>query len=146
MIRPFWLYHDFEHVTLTVTFDLLLKNFTISRSFLILRDRAFVFGMCVPCDKAFQIVPKNFHLWPWPLTYFWTLAILSYCKRLGVHVWHMCSLCPYLPNGTIDFKHVTLTVNFDLLFMPPFEKGGTYCVAHVGPSVGPSVGRYVGLP
>ena len=23
--------------------------------------------------------------------------------------------------------------------MPPFEKGGAYCVAHVGPSVGMSV-------
>ena len=28
----------------------------------------------------------------------------------------------------------------------PFEKGGAYCVAHVGRSVGRSVGRYVGLP
>ena len=36
-------------------------------------------------------------------------------KRLGVHIWHICSLCPYHSNGTIDFKHVTLTVNFDLL-------------------------------
>ena len=109
---------NFEHVTLTVTFDLLFwKSFIISRNFLILRDRAFVLGICVPCDKAFQTVPKNFKMWPWPwpLTYFWTLAILSYCKRLGIYIWHMCSLCPYLPNGTMDFKHVPLTVNFDLL-------------------------------
>ena len=34
--------------------------------------------------------------------------------------------------------------------MPPFEKGGAYCFAHVGRyvgmSVGMSVGRYVGSP
>ena len=34
--------------------------------------------------------------------------------------------------------------------MPPFEKGGAYCFAHVGRyvgrSVGMSVGRYVGIP
>ena len=34
-----------------------------------------------------------------------------------------------------------------IIFMPPFEKGGAYCVAHVGRSVcrsvGMSVGRYV---
>ena len=29
--------------------------------------------------------------------------------------------------------------------MPPFEKGGAYCVAHVGRYVGRSVGRYVGM-
>ena len=29
---------------------------------------------------------------------------------------------------------------------PPFEKGGAYCVAHVGRYVGRSVGRYVGSP
>ena len=29
--------------------------------------------------------------------------------------------------------------------MPPFEKGGAYCFAHVGRSVGRSVGLYVGM-
>ena len=29
--------------------------------------------------------------------------------------------------------------------MPPFEKGGAYCVAHVGPSVGLSIGPSVGM-
>ena len=32
------------------------------------------------------------------------------------------------------------------IFMPPFEKGGAYCFAHVGRYVGRSVGRYVGSP
>ena len=37
-----------------VTFDLLLKNFIIRHNFFILRDRAFIFGMCLPYDKALQ--------------------------------------------------------------------------------------------
>ena len=47
---------DLEHVTLTVTFDLLLKNFVISHNILILRDKAFIFGKCVPFDKAFPMI------------------------------------------------------------------------------------------
>ena len=30
--------------------------------------------------------------------------------------------------------------------MPPFEKGGAYCFAHVGGYVGRLVGRYAGIP
>ena len=48
---------NFEHVTLTVTFDLLLKNFNIGHNFFLLRDGALIFGMCVPYDKAFPLVP-----------------------------------------------------------------------------------------
>ena len=63
---------NFEHVTLTVTFDLLLKNFNIGHNFFIIWDKAFIFGMCVPYDKAFEMVPLilNVWPWPWPLTYF----------------------------------------------------------------------------
>ena len=48
---------NFEHVTLTVTFDLLLKNFNIGHNFFILRDGALIFGMYVPYDKALPLVP-----------------------------------------------------------------------------------------
>ena len=48
---------NFEHVTLTVTFDLILKNFNICHNFFILRDGALIYGMCVPFDKAFPLVP-----------------------------------------------------------------------------------------
>ena len=36
---------NLENVTLTVTFDLLLKNFNIGHNFSIIRDRAFIFGI-----------------------------------------------------------------------------------------------------
>ena len=56
MTRPSDSTMNFEHVTLTVTFDLLLKIFNIGHNFFILRYRTFIFGMCVPCDKAFPTV------------------------------------------------------------------------------------------
>ena len=49
MTRTFDSTINFEHVT----FDLLLKNLNIVHIFFILRDRAFIFGMLVPYDKAF---------------------------------------------------------------------------------------------
>ena len=46
-----------EHLNLTVTFDLLLKEFNIGHYLFVLRDRAFIFGMVVPYNKAFPMVP-----------------------------------------------------------------------------------------
>ena len=40
-----------------MTFDFILKNFNIGHNSFILRGRAFIFGMGVPYDKAFSIVP-----------------------------------------------------------------------------------------
>ena len=48
----------FDLVTLTLEFDLLLKNFNLGHSFLTRRGRAFIFHMYIPCDKAFPWVPK----------------------------------------------------------------------------------------
>ena len=42
----------FDHVTLTITFDLHLNNLNIGCNFCTVRGRAFIFGMCVPCDKT----------------------------------------------------------------------------------------------
>ena len=47
---------NFELVTLTVIFDLLLKNFNIGHNLFLVRDRAFIFGMGIPYDKAFLII------------------------------------------------------------------------------------------
>ena len=52
---------DFEHVTLTVTFDLHLENFVCHTfglliTFFTFRGGAFIFGMCVPYDNTFPMV------------------------------------------------------------------------------------------
>ena len=59
-------------LTLTLKFDLLLKNFNLGNSFLTRIGRAFIFHMCIPCSKTFNAVPWFLKKWPWPwrLTYF----------------------------------------------------------------------------
>ena len=47
----------FEHVTLNVTFGILLKNLYIAYNFLTIRDRAFKFDACGSYDKTFLLVP-----------------------------------------------------------------------------------------
>ena len=47
----------FDPVTLTLKFDLLLKNFNLGYYFLTRSDRAFILHMCIPCDKTFHMVP-----------------------------------------------------------------------------------------
>ena len=48
----------FDLVTLTLKFDLLLKNLNLGHGFLTRRDRTFIFHMYIPCDKTFSWVPK----------------------------------------------------------------------------------------
>ena len=50
----------------------------------------------------------------------------------------------------VKISHATggvIKLHFDafVIFMPPFEEGGAYCVAHVGQYVGMSVGMSVAL-
>ena len=47
----------FDLVTLTLKFDLLLKNFNLGHNFLTRSDRAFILHMCIACDKTFHMVP-----------------------------------------------------------------------------------------
>ena len=54
MTRPFHGTIIFDLVTLTLKFDLLLKNFNLGYNFQTRSDRAFILHMCVPCDKTFQ--------------------------------------------------------------------------------------------
>ena len=46
----------FDLVTLTLKFDLLLKNFNLGHNFLTRSDGAFILHMCIPCDKTFLLV------------------------------------------------------------------------------------------
>ena len=48
------------------------KNFNLAYNSLTIIGRAFIFHMCIPCDKTFPWVPKFLTSWPWPwsLTYF----------------------------------------------------------------------------
>ena len=79
----------FDFVTLTLTFDLLLKKLNLGHNFWSERDRAFIFHMCISCGKTFLVTPKFLTSWPWPwiLTYFWknlTLTITFEPKVIGL--------------------------------------------------------------
>ena len=47
----------FDLVTLTLKFDLLLKNFNLGHNFQTRSDKAFILHVCIPCDKTFHMVP-----------------------------------------------------------------------------------------
>ena len=49
-------------MTLTLKFDLLFKNFNLGHNFLTKSDGAFIFHMCIPCDKVFHMVLYIFDL------------------------------------------------------------------------------------
>ena len=88
----------FDLLTLTLKFDLLLKNFNLGYNFLTRSDRAFILHMCIPCDKTFHMVPYFLTSWPWPwsLTYFCktlTLAITFLPEVKGLSYCHMCIPC-----------------------------------------------------
>ena len=84
MSHVYSLWQDLSHGTIifdfvTLTFDLLLKNFIIGHNLNTIRGRAFIYmyHMCIPYDKTFHMVPLVLTLWPWPLTYFWKTLTLG---------------------------------------------------------------------
>ena len=46
MFVPYDKTFTLEHMTLTMMFDLLYKNFTIAHNFHTVRDGAYLFGLC----------------------------------------------------------------------------------------------------
>ena len=53
---------DLETLTLTLKFDLLLRNFNLGYSFLTRKGRAFIFHIHIPCDKTFPWGSRLFDL------------------------------------------------------------------------------------
>ena len=113
----------FDLVTLTLKFDLLLKNFNLGYNFKTRSDRAFILHMCVPCDKTFHMVPQFLTSWPWPwsLTYFWktlTLAITFKPEEMGLSY---CT-CVFLVTRPFTCYHNFWPRDPDLEVWPTCEK------------------------
>ena len=127
----------FDFVTLTLTFDLLLKKLNLGHNFWTKRDRAFIFHKCIPCGKTFLSIPNFLTSWPWPwlLTYFWknlTLAITFEPKEIGLSYFTCVFLvarpfCQYKIFWpwpwllTYFWKNLTLAITFE-----PKEIGLSY--------------------
>ena len=50
---------NFDFVTLTLVFDLLMEKLNLGYNVWTKRDKAFILHMLVPCDKTFLSVPKK---------------------------------------------------------------------------------------
>ena len=117
-------------MTLTLTFDLLLKKLNLGFNFWTKRDRAFILQVCIPCGKTFLSVPKNLTFWPWLLTYFWknlTLAIIFEPEEIRVSYytcWFLLTrpflsvpknltLWPWPWLLTYFWKNLTLALTFE---------------------------------
>ena len=61
----------FDLIALTLKFDLLFKNFNLGHNLWTMRDRAFIFHMCISCDKALKISHHTIIFYLMTLT--WTL-------------------------------------------------------------------------
>ena len=46
-----------RHLGITLSLSVRLSHFWFADNFFTLRDRAFIFGKCVPYDKTFSMVP-----------------------------------------------------------------------------------------
>ena len=120
MAKPFVGTENFDPLTLTLTFDLLLNKLNLSIYFWTERDMACILSIDIPCGKTFLSVPKLLISWPWPptLTYFWknlTLALTFKPKEIWLLylAWIFLvarSFCLYQ-----NFWSITLPSNFDLL-------------------------------
>ena len=113
----------FDFVTLTLTFDLLLKKLNLGHNFWTKRDSAFIFHMCISYDKTFLSIPKFLTSWPWPwlLTYFWknlTLVITFEPKEIGLSYF----TCVFLMTRPFCRCQSFWLRNLDLDFWPTFEK------------------------
>ena len=115
-------------MTLTLTFDLLLKKLSLGYNFWTNRDTAFILQVCIPCGKTFLSIPKSLTLWPWPwlLTYFWKKLNLGYnfwTKRDKAFILQVCIPCGKtflsIPKIltlwplTYFWKNLTLAITFE---------------------------------
>ena len=111
-----------DHVTLTLTFDLLFKNFNLGHNFWTVRARPFILHMYIHSGKTFPFDTKFLTLWPLTLTFALLLKNFNHCHnfltvRARAFVFHM-----YIPldkTFQLEPKIWTLwplTLTFELLF------------------------------
>ena len=92
-------------------------------------DKALILHKCIPCDKAFLLIPKFLTSWPWPwlLTYFWknlTLATTFEPKEIGLS-YFTCVLLVARPSC---WSQKFSPCDLDLDFWPTFEKNLTLTI------------------
>ena len=131
----------FDFMTLTLTFDLLLKKLNLGHNFLNKRDKAFIFHMCTSCDKTFPSIPKFLISCPWLLTYFWkklTLAITFEPTEIGLSYFTCVLLVArvflletkFLPSD-LDFWPSLKKINLDHNFWTKSDRALILVFTHI---------------
>ena len=119
-------------MTLTLTFDLLLKKHNLGYNFWTKRDKAFILHMLVPFDKTFLSVPKKFDLVTLTLTFdlllkklnlgynFWTkrdkafiVQVCIPCGKTFLSIPKILTLWPWPWLLTYFWKNLTLAITFE---------------------------------
>ena len=83
----------YDLATLTLKIDLLLKNFNLGHNLRTRRSRAFIFHMCVACDKTLHTALLFFTSGPCRLTYFskilfWAMTFESEDLNIvAIYIW-----------------------------------------------------------
>ena len=105
-------YKNFDRVTLTLNFDLLLIKLNLGYNFLTKRDMAFILQVCFPCGKTFLFLSKV-------LTS--TFYLLLKKLNLGHIFWTKTDRASVLLMARPFFRYqIFLTHNLDFNFCPNF--------------------------
>jgi hypothetical protein len=126
-------------VTLTLVFDLFIKNSNLGYIFWMVCTRNIIFDMSFSPGKSFPRVPTDLTLWPWPwcLTYilkkinhvynFWTACIRTLrfhkstcfnCEKFFQLVLTGLALWPWSFRLTNFLKTLTLAISFEFVTRP----------------------------
>ena len=125
-------------MTLTLTFDLLLKKLNLGYNFWTRRDEAFILHMWFPCGKTFLSIPKFLPL-PWLLTYFsknLTLAITFEPKEVRLS-YYICGFLMTRPFCSYQ--------KFWPWLLPYFSRNLTLAITFEPKEIGLSKHRFVCL-
>ena len=136
----------FDLVTLTLKFDLLLKNFNLGQAFQTRRDGTFILHMCIPRDKTFHMVPYflasrdecpgslchspsvgvGVHVCLGCVDKNFNLGHNFQTKRCKILILHMCIPC----DKTFHMVPLFLTLKFNLL-LKNFNLGHNFQTSRV---------------
>jgi hypothetical protein len=125
---PFRGCQDFDLLTLTYVFDLLIEKFNLGYIFSMVGSTVLIFHMSVPCNKTFPWMQTNLTFWPWCLTYllkslsmvisvigitFEVNVTMAPCPRTSMcHLQNQCAMPWNVCAINIIFREKKQTIHF----------------------------------
>ena len=123
-----------DFMTLTLTFDLLLKKLNLGHNFWTKRDRAFICHMCICCSKTFLLEPNFFYLVTLTLTFDLLLKKLNLDHNFWIKSDRALILHISIPSDkTFLLIPILLTYGPWPWLWPTFGKNGLCCRGSISP-------------